>query len=166
MLRRLLLCLALYLVPLELAAQGDPTVDIAQDDPEMVAAVSAALASLPLFMAHAMVGGDWHPDAYLKVAIPVDGGTVATENIWVWGVRDSGGGQYVGKLANEPNLMPGLHVDSKVSFSEDMIRDWSFYIGDLAYGSYTTRVVAARLPKAEARELLATLPDTPIPADW
>lgn len=89
------------------------------------------------------------------------------EIIWVDHLRLKKNGEFVGRLANEPNFMGLLTLGSKVQFSQSQIRDWGYYAADQKlYGHYTTRILAKRLPKDQADELFSILSRHPVPAAW
>ena len=145
-------------------------IDLAVDDPAIVAAEAQAQASLPKFLIE-VVG----PDGYalqttaLKVAFdtvnPEEAGMVS-EAIWVspWGMSQ---GQFRGLLANEPLALGDLKAGDVVDFTQDQISDWSF-VGDdgKLYGNYTTRVIVTQMPPDDAAPIIQMLSAEPVPANW
>lgn len=148
------------------AFAGDPVVDFAPDDPEMGEAIGEARATLDQFLANGFDGaGRGLESASFKVAFPVDGGGVTREHIWVGDLALDGDG-FTGRLANEPNFMPGLSLGSPVSFDRTMISDWGIFGGGKLHGHYTTRIVVTRMSAAQAAQYKALLAANPVPQGW
>jgi uncharacterized protein YegJ (DUF2314 family) len=145
--------------------QGDPIVQFTDDDVVMNAAIADARRSYPQFLAHfdAAPERDRAATFMIKVGLPSsDGGH---EHIWVYNLRREAG-RLIGDLANEPNLLPGMNLGSRVEIIEDQVSDWAIITREGMYGSYTTRVMLPHLPPAEAEETRRFLTPSPIPADW
>ncbi|HVY89167.1 MAG TPA: DUF2314 domain-containing protein [Hyphomonadaceae bacterium] len=161
-----LLVAATFLAPASPAAlaqqgKGDPVVDFSSSDKEMNAAIADARAHLPYFWQRQASPARTESDFGLKVAFPVKGEQGETrEHIWVSDVHRTAGG-YAGKLANEPDWMPGKHLGDQVAFSDDMISDWGFYRDDMMIGFYTIRVMIRTLEPAEAARIRDHLGDNP-----
>ena len=168
MIRTVLLSVALPCWAPFAMAQGDPTIQVIEGDPEIAEAVEAARETLDLFLTN-VVDSDGYSlrGADVKVAIPTGDESVKIENIWVGPFGTPDGTRFVGALANEPNMLAGLSLGSKVSFSRDMIVDWSIVSPDgMRFGNYTTRVVLNRMDPAQAAEIIQQFPDDPVPPDW
>lgn len=164
-----LVCLFLFLALAPIAAlaqgQGDPVTGFADSDEEMNAAMAEAVTTLPALLAQQTdTEGFGQPGTMLKVAFELEGG--GAEIIWVAPFWTDGSGNFVARLANEPNFMGNLHVGDRVRFTTDMIRDWSWHDGRQLWGNYTTRVMLPHLSEAEAAQLRQVLSPTPIPAGW
>jgi uncharacterized protein YegJ (DUF2314 family) len=142
----------------------DTVIDYALRDSTMSAAETAASASLGRFLDVALDDtGTSHPDTGLKVAFQTAEGR--TEVIWVAPfVRDETG--FAGLLANKPAYMPNAAGDL-VAFGVDDIRDW-YILGEdgRMYGSFTTRVMLARMSPARAEAIRGYLSEAPLPASW
>lgn len=164
--RTIAITVALALPTISVA--GDPTVGFEKTDPVMNKAIGNAIGSLDLFLnAVSNTSGHFHADGSLKVAFVVNSADMTAEIIWVDNLRLKKNGQFTGRLANEPNAMPGLKHGSKVRFSKDQIRDWGFFASDQKlYGHYTTRVLVKQLPKDQAAGILSVLSRKPVPAGW
>lgn len=153
------------------ARSGDPVVEFAAGDRVMGDAQAEAQLHLPKFFKAALTAsGQSKPDTLLKVAFPIDdpqSPEMGVEVIWVSDFRRSGS-EFSGRLSNEPVSMPGLHLGSRVAFTQDMVRDWVLPGPDgRAYGHYTTRVIAAQSDNAEFRDMIEqVLMPNPAPADW
>lgn len=143
---------------------GDPVIDYALHDATMTEAQNAAGASLHQFLNAALDGeGASRPDTGLKVAFQTADGR--TEVIWVAPfVRHEDG--FTGLLANEPMYMPNA-AGELVTFAPDAIRDW-YLLGEdgRMYGSFTTRVMLARMSPARADAIRNYLSEAPLPDTW
>ncbi|MEQ9674848.1 DUF2314 domain-containing protein [Roseovarius indicus] len=136
----------------------------ADTDPAMNAAIDQAQDTLPLFVRNAFDGDRLaSPDALVKVAFEV--GTDWVEVIWVEQLGKVGP-NWIGRLANDPIYMDGLAYGDPVAFTTEQIYDWVYYIGDRAYGSYTTRVILEGLDTEVRAQVRATLSDRPLPPGW
>jgi uncharacterized protein YegJ (DUF2314 family) len=146
------------------ARAGDRTLEVAQGDTTMNAAQAEAQRHLDAFLLHATEDGLSVTGAALKVAFPdADGGN---EVIWVEPFEVLQGG-FAGRLANEPNALPGLARGDEVRFAEGEIRDWALWGGDgLLYGNFTTRVLLPRMRPESAARVAAVLSEAPMPPGW
>ncbi len=141
---------------LDASGPGDEMVQFQNQDAAMNAAIEEAKTSLPIFLAR-LDAGDITPSDSLKVGFPVGEGN---EHIWVNQVARKGD-ELTGTLANEPNGMPGLHQGSPVTFSVDLVSDWSYEKDGVRWGNYTTRVMLPYLDPEQADAVRASLSDTP-----
>lgn len=146
--RALSVCAALAVAVAPAAAQKrepDSNLElVAEDDAEMNAAIAGARALLPAFWAAS--GGQGWDSAQLKAGLVTDDGGV--EHIWVAQPRLVGGRVH-GVLSNEPVHMRALRLGDPVTFEESQISDWMIVRGGRIYGSFTTRVLIARMDPAE-----------------
>ena len=136
-----------------------PLIEVAPTDAAMNAAIKEARRTLPIFRRIF----DRRPrdvEAYwIKIAMPTYGG--GHEYIWVYDLS-WGAGTVTGKLANEPEHLPGLHLDSKVTVKQETIADWAYLKRGKLYGHFTTRVLAARMSEREAAEARAAFAPQPL----
>jgi uncharacterized protein YegJ (DUF2314 family) len=146
---------------------GDPVTEFANDDSEMNAAEAKAQATFPTFLSNATEGnGAGFDNATLKVAFPV-AGVNSAEVIWVSGFQQVSTNEFKGFLANQPNAMDGLNAGDQVTFTADMVRDWSLAAADgQLFGNYTTRVMLPHLDEQTATMLGQMLSPDPVPSDW
>ena len=118
-------------------------VTVADDDPEMVAAIKDAKGTLGFFEKN------WKTmksDGYsLKFALPTTEGGL--EHIWFspTKIQDD---KIVGVCANEPGKIAGLKLGDTRTVSRNDISDWMIVVGTQCYGGYTIRVLAKRDPAA------------------
>lgn len=140
------------------SAEGDGLQYYAPSDPQMEAAIAAALRHLPEFTTRASQS-DLTTGAFLvKWARPLDEG--GREHIWVT-VTEIAGTQMSGFLANEPVHFTG-HQGEPVTFAADEISDWAYWdeAGKM-HGAYTTRVMLGQLSAEERQQLQAVLAPLP-----
>jgi uncharacterized protein YegJ (DUF2314 family) len=121
-----------------------PVIQVADDDPLMVAAVEKTRREWPKFLA-AFEGrvGTNH-----AVKAPVAGGG-NTEYIWI-AVTAIEGGRIYGELANDPGNLGPLKLGSKVTVNVEDLNDWCYLDEkDNIVGGFTIEAVgkAARRKK-------------------
>jgi uncharacterized protein YegJ (DUF2314 family) len=126
------------------AAAEDATINYADNDATMEAAIADARATLPIFLRNALdAKGVSLDDALVKVALPTEPGSpTSDEHIWVAPFARLQDGSFSGLLANEPVNLGPLRAGDRIDFTEDMISDWHFNAPTGRYwGSYTSRVM-------------------------
>jgi uncharacterized protein YegJ (DUF2314 family) len=143
----------------------DPVTKHETGDPAMDAAIAEAKGSLDRVFAVAMnAEGQVHPAVYLKVAVPVTGGDVEVENIWVNEAVEGASG-FSATLANAP-----VYIDAglgdQITFAKDSIVDWSVSDNGKLYGNYTTRVQLPQMDAQTRASLSAQLSADPLPDGW
>lgn len=116
------------------------------DDPELNAAMKEARRRLPEFR-RAL-----EKDSQRKIPV-MDGPLVkagfkspvtgAIEHMWIEDVRFEGE-RIVGRLANEPENIPGLTQGRWVSMPLDDVSDWVYREGKRTIGGFTIRVMEQR----------------------
>lgn len=145
---------------------GDAVVGFADGDAKMGAAMATAQDTLPRFLANQIdANGNGVGNTSVKVAFDADGGGL--EIIWVGSLQWDGDTGMEGNLNNQPNFMGDLNAGDRVTFSTDMVRDWSVVTNEGAmFGNYTTRVIVPQLDADTQAALNAMLSPDPIPADW
>ena len=143
---------------------GDEIVVTDADDPEMAAAVTMAQENLDKFLADYAKYKGQPTDYGVKVAFPVKEKDTNAEVIWVTYFDQIDVNHFVGRLSNEPNFMPGLHLDSDVSFTRDMIQDWYILEDGKVYGYFTVRVLLPQLNETTADEVRRSMHENPLPA--
>lgn len=142
------LLLLVLLAPLALLAKllglGQRNMIVLPDDhPEMANAIRQAKATLPDFHRLLASPEPGMSQFGVKVRFPTDTGH---EHCWVneLELRESG---LSGKLGNQPNSLPDLHLGSTVNVSDDAITDWSYAKHGVYQGHFTTKVLMAHMPK-------------------
>ncbi len=146
------------------AFAGDPVVQFETENAEMNTAIGSALDSMDAFLSHVLDSqGNAADGALVKVALETSYGH---ENIWVDQFTVASGGGMTGKLANEPNDLPGKHFGDTVKFDRASLRDWSVFLDGKLYGNFTTRVMLPHLDPDSRAQLEQVLSATPVPQDW
>ncbi|MEW2913208.1 DUF2314 domain-containing protein [Leisingera sp. JC11] len=146
------------------AFAGDPIIQFETEDPEMNAAIGSALSSMDAFFTYVLDSqGNAADGALVKVALKTSYGH---ENIWVDQFTLASGGSMTGKLANEPNDLPGKHFGDTVEFGRASLRDWSVFINGQLYGNFTTRVMIPHLDADSRAQLEQVLSANPVPQGW
>lgn len=146
-----------------IAQAGDKVVGFSESDPEMNAAIEAAISTLDQFFVHYDRAED-QSNFGLKVAFDVDtGGDYTSEIIWINPVMRISGTEFTGLLANEPNWMDGVHFGDQANFTKDMIADWYIREDGKAYGYYTIRVLVDRIDEDQASQIRAVMQDEILP---
>ncbi len=147
-----LIAIAAFVVPMVIAfyvsgiARHAKTnvVNVEHDDPELDVAIEAARKGLPTFTKEL----DKPPADVISFAIKarlVQGSNA--EALWVDHLSYSNG-VFVGKLADSPLLLSGLHKSDEVKVPEAQVVDWLILHrgpdGDLREGGETDRVLQRR----------------------
>ncbi|WP_082018105.1 DUF2314 domain-containing protein [Leisingera sp. ANG-Vp] len=146
------------------AAAGDPVIQFETSDAEMNAAIASAQGSMDSFFAHVLDSqGKAADGAMVKVALKTSYGH---ENIWVDQITLAADGGMTGRLANEPNDLPGKHFGDIVNFDRTDLRDWSLFTGSELYGNFTTRVMVPHLDEENRAQMEQLLSKHPLPAGW
>ena len=150
--------------PAQRSDAPDPVIQYSDQDAAMNAAIADARRTLPQFLAEFDAAPASQRSAFsVKVGLPAEGG--GAEHIWVSDLRREGG-QLVGALANEPQMLPGMRRGSRVVIDEALISDWSINAREGLYGAYTTRVMLPQLDADTAAQLREMLSPAPTPAWW
>lgn len=150
------------------AGAEDATINYAENDATMDAAIADARATLPIFLRNALdAKGVSLDDALVKVALPTEPGSpTSDEHIWVAPFARLQDGSFSGLLANEPVNLGPLRAGDRIDFTEDMISDWHFNAPTGRYwGSYTSRVMydAGAFGDTPFDQLFEA---DPVPPDW
>lgn len=144
-------------------AAGDEVILTDPDDPEMTAAVATAQENLSQFLVEYTKHKGDATDYGVKVAFPVNADDTEYEVIWVTYFDQIDTDNFVGRLSNAPNFMPGFYFDSDVSFTRDMIQDWYIFEDGKVYGYFTVRVLLPQLDKDTAVQVIQSIHDSPLP---
>ncbi|OPZ85178.1 MAG: hypothetical protein BWY76_01522 [bacterium ADurb.Bin429] len=114
-----------------------PVFSVAADDAAMEAAIAEARERWPEFVAafaaqEADTGG-------FNVKVMFTHGDY-TEHIWVE-VETIDGETITGTVGNEPDAIPGLKFDDRVTVTMDRISDWMYFNGEEMVGGFTVKVL-------------------------
>jgi uncharacterized protein YegJ (DUF2314 family) len=140
------------------AEDRSPIIDIANGDPEMVAAIAKARATLPAFWTSYEAPRAAEVGHSLKVRFPTGGNRA--EHISMAEVKKLPSGRYSGRFANQPRDLPGKRAGDLVQFAEADISDWMYTRNGKIVGGETIRPMLKRMPKADADALRARM-ETP-----
>ncbi|WP_244432106.1 YegJ family protein [Rhodopseudomonas sp. B29] len=123
-------------------AARDDTAQVANDDPEMKAAIARARAGLDVFLARADDPDADQRDFSVKVKVPLRD---HSEFLWLRPfVRD--GDRFVGRVVNTPQGIANLKYGDRLAFQRKDIADWFYKQGGRVIGNYTACVLIAREP--------------------
>jgi len=126
---------------------------VRSDDPQMIAAIEKARATLPKFFDALARPKPNQTGFVLKVAFR-RGDEV--EHIWVADLNLAGN-KPRGVIADEPR-MKGLRFMRQVSFDAADITDWMYIEDRRLVGGYTTRLLRERMSPEERKQLDASVP--------
>lgn len=118
--------------------------------PEMAEAFAQARAPLPDFRRLLAAPGPGMEHFAIKARFPTGCGT---EHIWVDALEVRGDG-FTGKLANDPEDLPGLALGSVVDVPADRISDWGYAENGVYRGHFTTKVIMKHSSK-RMRKMIA-----------
>lgn len=125
------------------APEGSGVVNVANDDPEMDAAMKKANSTLAFFET------SWNEnrhDVYsIKFALPTSSGDL--EHIW-FSPTSIEGDSFTGTCANDPLDIPNLKMGDVRTVDRAEVSDWMMLVGRKCFGGYTIRVLAERDPNA------------------
>jgi len=128
-------------------APGDQIINFRESDPEMNKAKAAAIASLPAFFGHFDKPAADETEFMVKYDVdPTDG----VEFVWAT-LTGHSGPTFQGVLINQPEFTDDK-LDDRVIIRQADVVDWGFRKSGVMQGSYTTRVMLAHMPEAEAAE--------------
>ncbi|MCX5662827.1 MAG: DUF2314 domain-containing protein [Planctomycetota bacterium] len=117
--------------------RADATIEVDDDDPEMVAAVAKARRTLPEFWAIFAKPQRGETDFELKVKIADENGT---EYFWVTQIERAGG-KIFGVIDDEPDTVKCVKLGQRVEVREADIADWQYKIDGKIYGNVTLRAM-------------------------
>ncbi len=121
----------------------DKTVNIADDDQEMNAAIARARSEVNDFIKVIQKG---NRQVSVKVAIE-DHGKV--EHFWLKDITYKNG-FFAGIIDNEPEVVSNTALGRKVSVKKEAISDWLYVQNGKMIGNYTLRVALKKMPKKDA----------------
>lgn len=115
-------------------------------DPDMVAAIKQARASLPDFLKVAANPPPGTEGYKLKVMV-IDG--TKTEHFWVSPFKALPDG-FAGVLANDPVVVKNVKGGQVVRFGESLVSDWGYIKNGRQVGSFTVCVLFKKMPADQA----------------
>jgi uncharacterized protein YegJ (DUF2314 family) len=152
--------LALALVGVLLAlltacSKQDKVVGVADDDPEMTAAISKARETLPQFWQVFDKRERGENDFALKVKITDKNGV---EHFWATDLvrRD---GKTMGTINNDPNIVASVKLGDRIEIPEADITDWLYMRDGKMVGNLTLKPLFKQMPAAEVERLKNMMAD-------
>lgn len=136
-------------------SRSDSTIGIADDDPEMIAAINKARGALPLFWSKFEHPGPGETNFCLKVMIHDSG---HTEHFWV-NTLDKKDGKLSGNISNEPEFVHNVKLGQRIDIPDADISDWFYMRDGKMVGNYTLRVLFDHMPPDEVAKYRALLAD-------
>lgn len=133
---------------LALAQKRDESevVFVGTTDPQMVAAIREAQATLDSFLALAANPPAGTEGFKLKVLVR-DGSD--TEHFWVVPFRPTASG-FEGTLANDPRVVHNVKAGQLIRFTKEEISDWGYVRAGRQVGSFTVCVLFKKMPADQA----------------
>lgn len=122
-------------------------VSVADDDPEMVAAIKKAQSTLPAFVKELQAHSTTR--RYLLVKAQFVDGSVS-EHIWIADLTIDGD-LFRGVLADEPKDIKHLKFKQSVNVSKSQISDWMIVENGTVKGAFTTRVLRNRMTEEQRK---------------
>jgi uncharacterized protein YegJ (DUF2314 family) len=110
---------------------------IADDDAEMEAAIAHARSTLDEFLA--VLANPPKGASGFKIKVELSDNT-GTEHFWVEPFAQTETG-FEGTLANEPEIISGVKLGQKISFSRSQVSDWGYVLNGRQVGSFTVCVM-------------------------
>lgn len=143
------------LVLLTSCSSKDKTISVADDDPEMQAAISTAREKLPQFWQIFAAHSQGEKGFALKVRIK-DGST--TEHFWAIDLEHHDS-TTMGTINNDPNKVSTVKLGERIEIPEADISDWMYLRDGKVVGNYTLRPLLKKMPAKEAEQLRKLLAD-------
>jgi len=126
-------------------AERDELAMVADNDPDMAAAMRKARTTLAEFLAIASAPQPGMEGFAVKIAVH-DG--CQAEYFWIHPFSYDGV-RFSGQLGNTPRSLTRVKAGDKISFSEHEIVDWTYMDAGKMQGNYTARALLRKAPKEE-----------------
>jgi uncharacterized protein YegJ (DUF2314 family) len=129
------------------AKTRDPSesISVSDDDPEMIAAIVKARATLPQFWTVFKERKHKEDTFALKVKISDSHGT---EFFWVIDVERQGE-NISGTIDNKPDTVQSVKSGDRIKISDDQISDWAYMRDEKMFGNYTIRPLFKSMSASE-----------------
>ncbi len=135
------------------ANQTDTVIQVKDDDPEMIAAIAKARASLPQFWQVFDNPANGESNFSLKVKITDSKGT---EHFWATDIERKDG-KIQGTINNDPNIVASVKLGDRIPIPQADISDWLYMKNGKMVGNETLKPLLKTLPPAEAETLRGML---------
>ncbi|HTL16757.1 MAG TPA: DUF2314 domain-containing protein [Patescibacteria group bacterium] len=133
----------------------DKTINIADDDPEMLAAIAKARDTLPQFWNRYEKHDQGETDFALKVKISDKS---QTEYFWVSELERKNG-ELFGTINNDPELVHNVKLGQRLKIPAEDIADWLYLKQGKIVGNYTLRVLFKKMAPDEVEKNKRLLAD-------
>jgi len=146
---------AILLTFLIACSKRDQVVNVADDDPEMLAAIAKARETLPQFWTTFDKRDQGEADFALKVRIKDKNGT---EHFWATDIERSDG-KIMGTINNDPNIVASVKLGDRIQIPEVDISDWLYMRGGKMVGNHTFKPLFKNMPEEEIQRLKSIMAD-------
>lgn len=151
----LLLTLGLLLTTLTACSKRDKVIFVADDDPEMVAAMAKARGSLPQFWKVFEKRERGEAKFGLKVKITDKKGT---EFFWASDIKRQDG-KVMGTIDNDPNIVTTVKLGDRIEIPEADISDWLYMREGKMVGNETLKPLLKTMPPEEVARFKSIMAD-------
>jgi uncharacterized protein YegJ (DUF2314 family) len=153
-----LLAVALFLpilISCSRSSSVDKTINVADDDREMLAAIAKARETLPKFWEAYERRDRGETDFALKVKITDKN---ETEHFWATKIERKDG-RIAGTIDNDPNTVRTVKLGDRIQIDDAEISDWFYFQDGRMVGNYTIRVLFKEMSPAEVKRYKQILAD-------
>lgn len=130
-------------------SKNDRVISVAEEDPEMFAAIAKARESLPHFWQVFEKPERGETDFALKVKITDPNGT---EHFWATDIQRQEG-KITGTINNDPNIVANVKLGDRVEIPEADISDWLYMRNEKMVGNETVRPLFREMSAAEVQQV-------------
>jgi uncharacterized protein YegJ (DUF2314 family) len=147
--------ITVLLAMLTACSKRDKVIGVADDNPEMTAAISKARETLPQYWQVFDKRARGERGFSLKVRIT---DTKGTEHFWATDIerRD---GKLMGTINNDPEIVASVKLGDRIEIHEADITDWLHMRDDKMVGNYTLKPLFKQMPPAEVERLKKMMVD-------
>jgi uncharacterized protein YegJ (DUF2314 family) len=150
-----LLFITVLVASLAGCSKQDKVVNVADDDPEMLAAIAKARSTLPQFWQAFEKRERGESNFSLKVKIT---GKNGTEHFWLTEIERKDG-KLLGTINNNPDIVRNVKIGDRMPIPEADISDWLYMRDGKLVGNYTLRVLFKQMPAKEVEKYKKMLAD-------
>jgi uncharacterized protein YegJ (DUF2314 family) len=137
------------------AKARDKTINVADDDAEMSAAIAQARQTLPEFWKIYDKPEHGESRFALKVCITDSNGA---EHFWVGNIERQGE-KIFGTIDNEPNYVKSVKNGQRIEIPPADITDWLYWRDEKMHGNRTLKPLLKSMPPEEVQKLRAIMAD-------
>jgi uncharacterized protein YegJ (DUF2314 family) len=144
-----LIILAAMLTLFAACSKKDQIISVADDDPEMLAAIAKARATLPQFWEVFDKPEHGESGFSLKVKITDKHGV---EHFWATDIERTNG-KIMGTINNDPEIVATVKLGDRIEIPEADISDWLYMRDNKMVGNETIRPLFKKMSEEEAAKL-------------